>query len=615
VTAFTVENFRSQAAADYAARGWRVIPLHNPRQSVKGVTCSCGDPACKSVGKHPRTANGLKDASTEAAALAEWWGRWPAANVGVVTGAESGLVVLDVDPRHGGAETLAALEAEFGLLPPTVRAVTGGGGTHVYFSHPGRPVRNSSNRVGPGLDVRGDGGYVAAAPSLHASGNRYGWETLCGPEDLTPALPPGWLLARMTEPVPQASTPPRPERYRDADTAGHWIGRALMRAAEGNRNETGLWLAAQLRDAGVSQADAESSLCEYARRCPSGGERYTEREAVATARSAYARPPREPAKAISYAGKVIRAAAETRPKPVPAGAADELAGHLERIIAREVYNVPWPWPETTRLTQALLPGSIVTVCGDPGVGKTFFVLDCLQFWDGNDFPAAAFFIEKDRKFHTLRLLAQLEGDGRFVDWDWLPGNAETVRAAAKRNADTVNRIGRLIYSAPAERVTLDSLLAWTRQQASAGRRVLVVDPITAAFAGVERWTKDDDFVLAAQAVLNAHEASLVLVTHPAKGAGRFQSTSGHAMGGGAAYFRFSDTTIWLHKPKKPRRVQYRSPLGPTDGRFGLFFQFHKTRDGRGANAEVAFRFGEGLRFAEQGIVMQELPDEQEVGAA
>ena len=81
------------AALSYAERGWGVIPLHSP---INGG-CSCGRDECTSVGKHPRTLNGLKDATEEEDIIREWWRRWPKANVGIVTGEESGLVVLDQD--------------------------------------------------------------------------------------------------------------------------------------------------------------------------------------------------------------------------------------------------------------------------------------------------------------------------------------------------------------------------------------------------------------------------------------------------------------------------------------------------------------------------------------
>ena len=145
------------AALKYAAQGLSVFP-------------------CKPRGKTPLTKHGLKDATCDLDQIKAWWDRWPEANVAIATGAISGTIVLDVDPRHGGDDSLATLEASFGKLPETPTVLTGGGGLHIYFRHPGIEIPNSAGRVGPGIDVRGDGGYVIAPPSIHASGNEYLWK-------------------------------------------------------------------------------------------------------------------------------------------------------------------------------------------------------------------------------------------------------------------------------------------------------------------------------------------------------------------------------------------------------------------------------------------------------
>lgn len=119
--------------------------------------------------KTPYTAHGVKDATTEIATVKRWWKKWPEANIGLATG--QGLLVLDADGEQG-IESLRLLEQDLGRLPVTYRVRTGGGGIHLYFSS-ADVVRNSANRLGPKLDVRGEGGYVVAPPSLHESGARY----------------------------------------------------------------------------------------------------------------------------------------------------------------------------------------------------------------------------------------------------------------------------------------------------------------------------------------------------------------------------------------------------------------------------------------------------------
>ena len=128
-----------EAALQYAHLGWPVLPIHTPDEGI----CSCGRAACPDIGKHPRTIHGLKDASTDPPEIERRWGMWPDANVAIVTGAASRLVVLDVD-RHGEVDGVAGLEAKLnGENPPqTLTVETGGGGLHYYFRLPDGGMRS-----------------------------------------------------------------------------------------------------------------------------------------------------------------------------------------------------------------------------------------------------------------------------------------------------------------------------------------------------------------------------------------------------------------------------------------------------------------------------------------
>lgn len=169
--------------------------------------CSCGLPAhkgtCESPGKHPATARGFKDASNEEPKIRALWEGAPAeANIAVATG--NGIFVVDCDIKPGidGRASLAELEAKHGALPPTLTARTGSGGLHLYFRYTGGAINNSASKLGAGIDIRGDGGYVVCPNSKHKSGRRYEWI-----DELTPiADAPEWLTdAARRRPTPRVT--------------------------------------------------------------------------------------------------------------------------------------------------------------------------------------------------------------------------------------------------------------------------------------------------------------------------------------------------------------------------------------------------------------------------
>lgn len=194
------------AALRYLARGWSVLPLRKreKRPLIRWEMFQAELPSVSDV--------------------TGWFRRWPDANLGVVTGTISNLIVIDIDPNHGGADALEDLERRFGAMPATVESRTGGGGRHLYFAHPGFPVRNRVG-IGRGIDLRGDGGYVVAPPSIHPSGEPYRWLSGQAPEECELAPLPHWLAA--------AAGVLRPGR-----SVGDWRRLVLEGVPEGQRNST-----------------------------------------------------------------------------------------------------------------------------------------------------------------------------------------------------------------------------------------------------------------------------------------------------------------------------------------------------------------------------------------
>lgn len=232
------------AARSYADLGFKVFPLHTPTDGA----CSCRRD-CGNVGKHPRTMNGVLDATDDRSKIEYWWQMWPEANIGIATGAASGFIVLDIDPRHGGTDSITALQNQYGKFAEKVYANTGGGGWHLLFAYPGVRIGNiqNSSKLGVGLDVRGDGGYIVASPSLHESGNRYSWG-----EEITLPLPvlPEWLKNLLLAPAVAQAAP---------------VGDEIPKGA---RNGTLTSLAGSMRRRGMSEEAIYSALqVENSSRC------------------------------------------------------------------------------------------------------------------------------------------------------------------------------------------------------------------------------------------------------------------------------------------------------------------------------------------------------------
>jgi putative DNA primase/helicase len=196
-----------EAALAYAARGWPVFPCHPET-------------------KAPLVPRGLKEASAEAGLVRAWWGRWPAAMIGLPLGGPTGLFALDFDPREETdpetgevrAWTYADLKAETEALlghalPATAAQKTPSGGFHIFYLQPeGEALGNRTGRLPAHVDVRGQGGYVIAAPSVRADGRAYAWVAQRDPDACPPAPAPEALVALIRAGKARSSLPANSER-------------------------------------------------------------------------------------------------------------------------------------------------------------------------------------------------------------------------------------------------------------------------------------------------------------------------------------------------------------------------------------------------------------------
>jgi hypothetical protein len=227
-----------EAIRDYMGRGWSIIPIRaeDKRPLIRWE---------KFQHHHPDEEETRR-----------WYSQWAGAGIGIVTGSVSGVVVIDVDVRHGGDVALAQLEREQGSLPTTIECRTGGGGRHLYFAHPGGLVRNKVG-LAPGIDLRGDGGYVVAPPSRHASGRQYTWAEYCDPGSRTIAPLPDWLRRKASG-----------ESQRRGHPVPYWRHLVSDGVGTGERNNTIASLAGHLFRHGIdAHVVMELLLCWNRARC------------------------------------------------------------------------------------------------------------------------------------------------------------------------------------------------------------------------------------------------------------------------------------------------------------------------------------------------------------
>jgi len=261
-----------RAALALARSGKRVFPVWEP--CAGACTCPKGR-NCDSPGKHPLgplVPNGHLDATTDEPTIMAWYTRRPTAGLAMATGPESDVFVVDRDDRNGGHITLELLEAKYGPLPVSLRARSGShAGEHIAFLYPnhGRCVVSRKDALGPGLDVKGAGGYVVVAPSVHVSGNRYEW---LDEDESTLEEAPEWLLDLVCEKAAE-SVSPAPEDDVDAPEANVLRAGAYVAkipgavSGEGGHDQTWRAALAAVRGFDLSERQGLEVLRRYNGRC------------------------------------------------------------------------------------------------------------------------------------------------------------------------------------------------------------------------------------------------------------------------------------------------------------------------------------------------------------
>lgn len=251
-------------ALHYASLGIPVLPLH---YITIDDSCSCGEAKPCKKGKHPfgrLVPHGLTDATTAPDTIRQWFDGKPY-NIGICTGDESRIFVLDRDDRDGGDKSLADMEDAHSTLPATLSQRTGNGVHYLFNLPPEQSIKNSAKKIAPGLDIRGIGGYIVAAPSVHENGNTYTWLDCELPTRDQIADAPLWLLdllSQETKTVAGTSAPRAANSSNAAFMAGVFNWPDKIEDGQG-REDFLIRAAGHLRGKGLDQPDINRILLDF----------------------------------------------------------------------------------------------------------------------------------------------------------------------------------------------------------------------------------------------------------------------------------------------------------------------------------------------------------------
>lgn len=475
-----VESPALLAALAYARRSWPVAPAHYI--TGRGV-CSCGGPAPQrqcSPGKHPMTKNGLNDATLDEAQIREWWTKWPDANILVRTGmvGDRCLVVLDIDPKHDGDESLRMLEARHGVLPLTPRTITGSQGQHFWFWS-STPLRNTTSQIARGVDTRGVGGYVIVPPSNHESGRTYEWDSGADPDETPLAEAPAWLISLVAK---------RTSTMGPSPAASAFI--------EGGRNNALTSLAGTMRDKGFERDSIEAALLvENDRKC---------------------RPPLDPRDVQRIARSVSRYAPTDAPEGTTTPRKSLCFADVVAMWKAEgpVARVPTGWPSFDAAARGGLTfGRRTFLVGAPNAGKTAVAVVLAQrMWQAG-YVVGILAVDEEPDDITARF-AQMAG---FRLEDTESGDPERLAEIA----DALKEAGVYLYDHGwSIEAAAEDLAAHARE---AGKRaVFVVDSVQTVRCAEALKADGPRMVVAAnvralKAVTSAHKLLLIATSEMSRG--------------------------------------------------------------------------------------------------
>ncbi len=294
---------------------------------------------------------------------------------------------------------------------------------------------------------------------------------------------------------------------------------------------------------------------------------------------------------------------------IPLGAAQELGRRFQSIIAGDWVNIEWPWRHMSTESQSLLPDTVTAICGDPGCGKSFLLLEAFWKWHLSGRKVAMFELEDDKVYHLQRVLAQLESNAELTNAEWIRSNPDRTTASHVNQKDIIESLGRVMWDAPDRQVTLTELADWFEARCEEGFEVCAIDPVTAAVSNDKPWIEDQNFIFRVKTIAKKFHSRLIYAIHPRISQGKVGASLSR-LAGGAAYPRFSHSVFWLTRHEKEKSANVWNESGGTRPvSFERSLRIAKARNGRGAGSELAFHLNRGtLCFEEYGTVVGEMSE-------
>lgn len=286
-------------------------------------------------------------------------------------------------------------------------------------------------------------------------------------------------------------------------------------------------------------------------------------------------------------------------KANPVMLSSELLRQIDEISSGKRENITLPFTRLSRITQAVLTGTVCLICGSPGSGKSFFVMQCLLHWIKNDVKFAAYLLEDDLAFHLNRALAMLVEDSRLLDTDHVKNNSEIIKDAYNFHSQTLETLAKQIWAETSKQQTYTDLVQWTEARAKEDCKAIVIDPITIAEQSEKPWIADTNLMNKLKEIARKYNTAILLVSHPVKAS---SNPGMESLAGGAAFSRFSHTILWLQSHNN-KTVKINYDCGAAETTINRTLHICKSRNGKGAGLSLGCIFDHSnLQLAEQGII-------------